>query len=205
MARPGIVEAVYLNGVSFDRGPSSVTPTWLVAQSRDRGRDGSLHVDSLQAETGYPVITTKLDLVLGWESMCADDILRVSRMIAQGGPFNVCFWRYLAEAFYLASGATLAGYLMRRNALTTVSPLPTGAASNYPVVGTRGDGTTAFTPTLGTPDATTGVTAWTNAATSSGETVTIDYVPVYRMYVAEGQESFSQPHRQGQTLRLEEM
>lgn len=205
MARPGIVEAVYLNGVAFDRGPSAVTPTWLKAQSRERGRDASLHVDSLQAETGYPVITTKLDLSLAWDAMCADDILRVNRMIAKGGPFDICIWRYLTEAFYVASGSTLAGSIQRRNALTTVTPLPTGAAANYPVVGTRGDGTTAFTPTLGTPHSTTGVTAWTNATVSTGETVTIDYVPVYYMYVAEGQESFSQPHRQGQTLRLEEV
>lgn len=204
MARPGIVEAVYLNGVAFDRGPSSVEPQMTTAQSRARARDGALHIDSLQPETGYPVITAKLDLSLAWESMCADDILRVNRMIAKGGPFDVCFWQYITEAFYLAAGATLSGTLARRNALTVVSPLPPFAAANYPVIGTRGDGSTAFTPTLGTPDA-NGRTTWTNAATSTGETVTVDYVPVYRMYVVAGQPSFSMPHRQGQTLRLEEM
>lgn len=203
MARPGIVESVYLGGVAFDRGPSSVVPTWLKAQTRDRARDGTLYVDSLQPAGGYPVLMAKLDLALSWDSMCADDILRVNRMIAKGGPFDVCFWKYLTEAFYVASGSTLEGYLLRRDALTTISPLPTGAASNYPVIATRGSGAT-FTATLGTPSS-AGVTPWTSAVSSSGETVTIDYVPVYRMYVAEGQESFSLPHRQGQTLRLEEM
>jgi hypothetical protein len=203
MARPGIVESVYLNGVAFDRGPSSVVPNWLTAQSRARGRDGALYIDSLQPEATYPVLTAKLDLSLSWDSMCADDILRVNRMIAQGGPFDICYWRYLTEAFAVAAGLTLAGTLARRNALTVVSPLPTGAAANYPVIGTRGDGTTAFTPTLGAVS--NYRTPWTNAAVSAGETVTVDYVPVFRMYVVAGQESFTQPHRQGQTLRFEEM
>jgi len=203
MAQPGIREALYLGGVDFDRGPSSVVPAWLKAQTRDRARDGTLYVDSLQAEPGYPVLMAKLDLSLAWDSMCADDILRVNRMIAKGGPFDVCIWQYYTEAFYVASGSTLAGYLLRRNALTTVSPLPTGAAGNYPVVATRGSGA-SFAITLGTPTD-EGVTPWSSIVSSIGETVTIDYVPVFRMYVAEGQESFSQPHRQGQTLRLEEM
>lgn len=203
MAQPGIREAIYLGGVDFDRGPASVVPEWLKAQTRDRARDGTLYVDSLQPEAGYPVLMSKLGLSLSWDSMCADDILRVNRMIAKGGPLDACYWKYHTEAFYVASGATLAGYLLRRNALTTVSPLPTGAATNYPIVATRGSGA-PFAVTLGTPTS-AGVTPWTSAVTSAGETVTIDYVPVFRMYVAEGQESFAQPHRQGQTLRLEEM
>lgn len=203
MAQPGIREAIYLGGVDFDRGPASVVPEWLKAQTRDRARDGTLYVDSLQPEAGYPVLMSKLGLSLSWDSMCADDILRVNRMIAKGGPFDVCYWKYHTEAFYVASGATLAGYLLRRDALTTISPLPTGAATNYPIVATRGSGA-PFAVTLGTPTA-AGVTPWLSVVSSAGETVTIDYVPVFRMYVAEGQESFPQPHRQGQTLRLEEM
>lgn len=203
MAQPGIREALYLGGVDFDRGPASVVPSWLKAQTRDRARDGTLYVDSLQPEDGYPVLMAKLDLSLSWESMCADDILRVNRMIAKGGPFDVCVWQYISEAFYVASGVTLAGSLLRRNALTAHPDPPTNAATNYPVIATRGSGA-SFTATLGTPSS-AGVTPWTSAVTSAGETVTIDYVPVFRMYVAEGQESFTQPHRQGQTLRLEEM
>ena len=205
MAHPGIREAVYLDGITFTRGPSGVTPTWLKAQTRDRARDGSLYVDSLQPAAGYPVVMAKLSLALSWDAMCAADILAANRMIAIGGPFDVCIWRYVSEAFYCASGAAVAGYMLRRDALTTITPLPSGAAANYPIIGLRGDGVTTFTPVLGTPDATTGVTPFSSVATSTGETVTVDYVPVYRMYVAEGQESFDSPHRQGQTLRLEEM
>lgn len=204
MANPGIREKVYLGGIALVAGPADVTPTWLKAQTRDRARDGSLYVDSLQPAAGYPVIMAKLDLTLGWESLCAADIAALNALISYGGPIDVCFWRPITEAFYVAAGTLLSGSLLRRNALTTIAPLPTGATTNYPVTPVRGSGA-SFSATLGTPDATTGVTPWTSAVTSSGETATITYAPVFRMYVAESQESFSQPHRQGQTLRLEEM
>ncbi len=204
MAQPGIREAVYLDGAALVAGPSSVSPTWLKAQTRDRARDGSLYVDSLQPEAGYPVIMAKLELSLGWETLCAADIATLNEIIARGGPLDVCIWRPVTEAFYVASGSAFSGSLLRRNALTTITPLPTGAAANYPVTAKDGNGA-ALTVVLGTPDVTTGVTPWTCATASTGETATISYAPVYRMYVAESQEAFSQPHRQGQTLRLEEM
>mgnify|MGYP001769214396 CR=1 FL=1 len=184
MAQPGIREALYLGGVTLTRGPSSVQPTWLKAQTRDRARDGSLYVDSLQPVAGYPVIMAKLDLSRAWDSLCTADITALNSLISYGGPIDVCFWRYVTEAFYVASGTALGGSLLRRNALTTVTPLPPGAAANYPVLPVRGSGA-SFTATLGTPDATTGVTPWTSAVTSAGETATITYAPVYRMYVAE--------------------
>lgn len=203
MAQPGIREALYLGGVTLTRGPSSISPTWLKAQTRDRARDGSLYVDSLQPEAGHPVIMAKLDLSLAWDSLCAADIAALNALISYGGPIDVCIWQYLTEAFYVTAGDLLAGSLLRRNALTVISPLPTNAATNYPVAPVRGSGAT-FSATLGTPSA-AGVTPWTSAVTSAGETCTIRYAPVFRMYVAEAQESFSEPHRQGQTLRLEEM
>lgn len=203
MAQPGVREKVYLGGIAITAGPSGVTPTWLKAQTRDRARDGSLYVDSLQAETGYPVIMSKLSLSLTWDSMCSADIARINSLISYGGPIDVCIWQMLTEAFYVTAGDLLAGSLLRRNALTVISPLPTGATANYPVAPVRGSGAT-FTATLGSPSA-AGVTPWTSAVTSAGETCTIRYAPVFRMYVAESQESFSEPHRQGQTLLLEEM
>jgi hypothetical protein len=203
MAQPGIREAVYLGGAALVAGPSIVTPTWLKAQTRDRARDGSLYVDSLQPETGYPVIMAKLDLQLGWDTLCAADIATINGLISWGGPLDVCIWKYVTEAFYVAAGTAFGGSLLRRDALTTISPLPAGAASNYPVTAKDGSGA-ALTIALGTPSS-TGVTPWTCAAVSTGETATVMYVPVFRMYVAESQESFQQPHRQGQTLRLEEM
>lgn len=203
MAQPGIREKVYLDGVALVAGPSVVTPTWLKAQTRDRARDGSLYVDSLQPDAGYPVIMSKLDLTLGWETMCAADIAAVNRLISYGGPVDVCIWQYVTEAFYVDSGVAFSGYLLRRNALDTIAPLPAGATSNYPLVALDGSGA-ALTISLGTPTA-AGVTPWTCASISTGETATIAYAPVFRMYVAESQEAFSQPHRQGQTLRLEEM
>ncbi len=50
MAQPGIREALYLGGVTLTRGPSSVVPTWLKAQTRDRIK--KLHVSSGGANTG---------------------------------------------------------------------------------------------------------------------------------------------------------
>ena len=203
MASPGIREKVYLGGLTLTAGPSSITPTWLKAQTRDRARDGSLYVDSLQPETGYPVIMAKLDLALAWDTLCAADIAQINGLISYGGPIDVCYWVPIVEAFYVPAGDLLAGSLLRRDGLTTIVPLPAGAASNYPVTPLRGSGA-SFSLTLGTP-ASSGVTPWTTVVTSVGETVTVSYAPVYRMYVAESQEAFSQPHRQGQTLRLEEM
>lgn len=203
MAYPGIREKMYLGGLTLTASPSSVTPTWLKAQTRDRARDGSLYVDSLQPETGFPVIMAKLDLSIAWETLCAADIAQINGLISYGGPIDVCYWVPIVEAFYVSAGELLAGSLLRRDALTTITPLPTGAASNYPVTPLRGSGA-SFALTLGTPSA-AGITPWTTVVTSAGETATISYAPVYRMYVAESQEAFSQPHRQGQTLRLEEM
>ena len=203
MALPGIREKVYLGGVPLVAGPSVVSPAWLKAQTRDRARDGSLYVDSLQPEPGYPVIMAKLDLSLAWDTMCAADIAAINRIISYGGPIDVCLWQYVTEAFYVADGTAFGGYLLRRNALTTIVPLPTGATSNYPLTALDGSGG-ALSITLGTPTA-AGVTQWTCATVSTGETATIMYVPVFRMYVSESQEVFSQPHRQGQTLRLEGM
>lgn len=203
MAEPGIRYAIYLGGLPITRGPSSVTPTWLKAQTRDRARDGSLYVDSLQSSDAAPLIMAKLDLSLAWDTLCDADIAAINGLISYGGPVDVCIWQYVTESFYVPSGSSYAGSLSRRNALTTISPLPTGAAADYPVAATKGGSTLSVT--LGTPDSTTGVTPWTATGTSSGERVTIRYCPVYRMYTAESQESFAIPHRQGQTLRLEEM
>lgn len=203
MAQPGVREKVYLGGIALVAGPSGVTPTWLKAQTRDRARDGSLYVDSLQPEAGYPVIMAKLNLSLTWASMCAADIAAVNRLISYGGPIDVCIWQYVTEAFYVAAGELLSGSLLRRDALTVISPLPTGATTNYPVAPVRGSGAT-FSATLGTP-ATSGVTPWTSAVTSAGETCSIRYAPVFRMYVAESQESFPEEAKQAQALVLEEM
>lgn len=205
MAQPGVREKVYLGGIALVAGPSGVTPTWLKAQTRDRARDGSLYVDSLQAVAGYPVIMAKLNLALSWTSMCSADIARINALISYGGPIDVCIWQYLTEAFYVAPGDLLAGSLLRRDALTTIAApnLPVNAATNYPVSPVRGSGAT-FTATLGAPSA-AGVTPWTSAVTSSGETCTIAYAPVYRMYVAESQESFPEESKHAQTLVLEEM
>lgn len=205
--RAGLRLPLYLDRFAFARKPFVVSVQRNVAEDARRARDLTLYVDSLQPETGYPTTLNKLSLELAWRgTMTGADIRLVNDMIAIRGPFDVCLWEEVSEAFFLAAGVPLAGYLPRRNALTVVSPLPGPpgyAAAQFAVTGARGDGT-AFTPTLGTPDA-DGVTPWTVTGTSVGETVVVRCAPVYRMRIISGQPAFESPHKRTQTLGLEEM
>lgn len=200
---PGIREDIYIGGVTWVNNPDSVEPRWLLAKSSERARDASLHRDFLQPETGWPVVLAKLELTLGWPSMAPDDIRTVNGILSRDEVLDVCDWIEISESFYLAAGASLAGYLKRRNALTTIVTLPPLAATRHAVTATRAGGA-ALTVTLGTPDATTGITPWTAAGTSAGEYVTINYTPVYRMAAEDGQPSFPRGARQGLTFVLVE-
>lgn len=200
---PGIREDLYIGGATFARAPL-VVPTWLEAKESNRARNGALHVDYLQPETGWPVVTSKFSLSLSWSAMVADDIRLVNGLIARGPqPIDVCTWVENGEAFWFYAGDSFSGFLKRRNALTVVDPLPPLAATRHAVVALRGDGS-VLSVTLGTPDA-DGITPWSATGTSVGEYVTIHYAPVFRMAIADGQQAFPQPHSQSQVLSLEEM
>ena len=208
MAPPaGLRYPLYLDRFAFARKPVVRSVQRLPAEDAKRARDLTLHVDSLQPAAGYPTTITKLSLSLAWNGvMKPDDIRTVNDMIAIRSPFDVCLWEEIVEAFSLLAGASLAGSLTRRNALTVVSPLPGPpgkAAAQFAVTGARGDGT-AFTPTLGTPAA-SGVTPWTASGASVGETVVVRYAPVYRMRVVSEQPAFETPRKRTQTLDLEEV
>ena len=207
MPRAGLRWPLYLDRFTFLQKPVVVSVQRNVAEDVRRARNLKLYVDSLQPDPGYPTTMSKLSLELAWRgTMRSADIRTVNDMIAIRGPFDVCLWEEITEAFSLAAGASLAGYLTRRNALTVVSPLP-GApgqvAAEFAVTGARGDGT-AFTPILGTPDA-DGITPWTASGTSTGETVVVRYPACYRMRVVSGQPAFETPHKRTQTFGLEEM
>lgn len=198
---PGIREDLYVEGVAFVRTPLDVTPRWMTARDSKRARSGKLYRDSLQPETGYPVTLAKLELTLSWGAMAPEDIRSVNGLLSRDAIVDVCNWVEIAESFYLAAGASLAGTLLRRNALAVISPLPPLAATRHAVAATRGDGS-ALTVTLGTPDA-DGHTPWTATGTSVGEYVTIHYTPVYMMAAEDGQTTFPRG-QQGQTLVLVE-
>ncbi len=202
--QPGIRDYLYIGGVTWVRNPGDVSPRWLVAKASERARDATLYTDYLQPETGWPVVTAKLELSLSWDALCATDIRTVNGILSKDAALSVCPWVEIAESFWLASGEAFAGYLKRRNSLTTVSPLPANAATNYAVSAIKSSDGSAVTVTLGTPDATTGITPWTASGTSAGEYVTIRYTPVYYMVAEDGQQSFRQ-HQQGQTLVLVEV
>lgn len=84
--------------------------------------------------------------------MAPEDIRSVNELLSRDAIVDVCNWVEIAESFYLAAGASLAGTLLRRDALSVISPLPPLAATRHAVAATRGDGS-ALTVTLGTPDA----------------------------------------------------
>lgn len=202
--RAGLRLGLYLGGLSFTRKPFVSNIQRNESEDSERSRDLTLYTDALQPEPGYPKLITKLSLTLAWgATMTGADIRKVNDMIAIRGPFDVCLWEEISEAFWIDAGEPFAGYLTRRNALTTISPLPTGAATEFAVTAARGDGS-ALSVTLGTPDA-QGVTPWTASGTSLGENVVVRYAPVYRMRVVTDQPTFSYPHLRSETLGLEEM
>lgn len=205
--RAGLRTGLYLDRFTFVQKPQVVSVQRNIAEDVKRSRNLTLYVDSLQPDPGFPTTMTKLSLELAWRgTMRAADIRTVNDMIAIRGPFDVCLWEEITEAFWLPAGAPLAGFLTRRNALTVVSPLPGPpgkAAAEFAVTGARGDGT-AFTPTLGTPDA-YGATPWTATGTSTGETCLVRYPALYRMRVISGQPAFENPHKRTETFGLEEM
>lgn len=201
---PGIRDYLYIGGVTFARGPESIEPRWFPAKSSVRARSGKLYQDYLQPESGLAVVTQKLELALSWAAMTSPDIRTVNGLLSRTAALDVCPWIEIAESFYFAAGASFAGTLARRNALTAVSPLPALAATRYPVSAIRTSTGAAITITLGTPDA-DGLTSWTASGASSGEYVTISYTPVYYMVADDGQQSFSLNAQQGQTLRLMEV
>jgi len=203
MPRPGLRTGLYLDRFTFTRKPSVSSLQRNESEDTERARDLTLYRDALQPAPGYPKIVTKLSLTLAWPTtMTGLDIRKVNDMIAIRGPFDVCPWEEISEAYWIDAGEPFAGYLTRRNALTVISPLPVGAATEFAVTAERGDGS-ALTVTLGTPDA-LGVTPWSASGTSTGENVVVRYPAVYRMWVVSDQPTFSNPHLRSETLGLEE-
>lgn len=202
--RPGQRTPIWIGGgFTFVRKPRIDAPRFLAAEETVRARNGKLYAYTLQPEAGWPTVLTKLTLPISWSLMKGADVQTANDIVAIRGPHDVCWWKEISEPFAFLAGESFGGYLTRRNALTVVTPLPTNAATLYPVSARRGDGT-ALTVALGTPDA-DGVTPWTAAGTSTGETVVVRYTPVFRMRVAEGQPTFPQPQVEGNTLTFEEL
>jgi hypothetical protein len=195
----GLQESIYLGGVNLVRNPDSVQISFAIAETRQRARDGTLLVDRAAPYTGAGLRISKANLALGWTTMQGGDIDTVNDLIAYGGPIDICIWRPQSEAFASYSSGTLA----RRSAIVVIGGayLPANYASLYAHAGADAGGH-ALTVSLGSID-THYRTPWTATGGSTGIGL-LRYYPVYRMYVAEGQPSFSRPFQQGQTLNFEE-
>lgn len=204
---PGLREEFYFHGYSIATPIKRFAPRFLPAEERDRTRSGRLWPDRAEPEDGWPYRLRILTLQVGWEQLTGEDIDALNEVVALGGPFDFCPWLNLTEAFWIEDGAPLSGFLPRRHAPSHVPSefLPVAAATRYPVVAKRGDGS-VFAVTLGTPDS-YGVTPWsaTTPGTGTGEFVTIRYTPLYSGWVGEEQQDFSAVLTESQVLTIEEM
>ncbi len=204
---PGLREEFYLHGYKISAPITRYGPTFLPAEERDRTRSGRLWPDRAEPEDGWPYRLRILTLQIGWQQLTGEDIDALNEVIALGGPFDFCPWKNLTEVWWIEDGTPLSGFIPRRHAPAWVPSefLPDSAATLYPVVAKRGEGST-FAVTLGTPDA-DGVTPWvaTTPGTGTGEFVKIRYTPLYSGWVAEDQQEFTGVHTESQTFTIEEM
>ena len=197
MTNPGLLENFYLSGVNLVRNPDTFSMTFPLAETRQRARDMTLLVHRGAPYTGCQLRPSKAAFTFGWTTMAGADIDTVNDVISFGGPLDLAIWRPITEAFSSYAGGTLA----RQSALAVVSPLPPSASTLYALVGKQGS--TTLSVSLGSADSFYR-TPWTATGGSGTAIPFIRYYPAFRVYVAEGQPTFSKPFSQGQTLNLEE-
>lgn len=202
---PGLIEQVYLGGTGLTLAPLRVTPSWEIAETRQRAADGTLLVHRSKLFVGCAERLRKATFSLSWPAMNGEDIDVVNDIIAFGGPFDFCAWRPITESFWIPANTPRQGTLQRRSAITVIPSqfLPVNAATLYAHHAII-DGS-VVAAAFGQPDD-AGHTPWTAASQSnSSQRVFFRYYPIYRVHVGEGQEDFQQPFLQTQTLVLEEV
>lgn len=198
---PGIRERLYISGVTFQNGPSSIDISFEVAETRQRARSGKMFTHRAAPYAGCAERITKATITLGWGMMSGADIDASNEAIAFGGPLDICPWLRFPDSFWVLSGSPYSGVLQRRDALAVLSypDLPINASTKYAHSGDiQGGG--ALSISLGSIDSEFR-TPWTASGTSSGNRVFVHYVPVFRAHVSEGQPTFT-GHQQGQTLKF---
>lgn len=199
--RPGLREQIYLGGVNLNKAPTAFGVTWEVAETRQRARDGTLTV---HRAAPYPMCAerlTKAKVVLTFEPT-GDDIDALNDLIAWGGPTDLCLWRPVSESFGIAAGAIRTGLLQRRIAVDVLDEafLPVNAAALYESRAVSSGVVISMNTSAPNADFRT---LWGARDYAGAERIIIRYYPLLRVYVGEGQPSFTL-HRQGQTLSLEE-
>jgi hypothetical protein len=199
---PGIQELVYLAGTTISRGPTSITERRDYAKTEQRLRDGTLASHYLYPDDADPDLLTKGAWTLTWQSLCAADIVALSRLAGRAGAFDFCPWTPWVEEWTFAASDSYAGTLRRRAALSYVSPLPVNAATKYATAATLNGTTEAIT--LGT--VANYRTPWTATGTASAaDVISILYYPIFRVKLTNEEPSYAQPHIQGWTISLEEV
>jgi hypothetical protein len=199
---PGISERIYIGGYTITKNADSVTERRDYAKTEQRLRDGTLVSHYLYPTTGDPDLMTKVAWTLSWTLLADADQVAIARLVAATGAIDFCPWTPCVEQWTYAAGDSYAGTLLRRAALSYVSPLPTNAASKYATAGELNGSTKSVT--LGA--VTNYRTAWTATGTASaGDVISILYYPIYRVKLTNEQPSYSQPNAAGWTLNLEEV
>jgi len=199
---PGIRESVYIGGYTISRGPASITERRDYAKTEQRLRDGTLASHYLWPSDGDPDMLLKLAWTLTWDRLCDADVAALARLSSAPGAMDFCPWTPLAEQWTFAAGDSYAGTLLRRAALSYVSPLPVNAVTKYPTAGTLNGVTKSVT--LGT--VANYRTPWTATGTASAaDIISILYYPIYRVKLTNESPSFAQPHTQGWTITVEEV
>jgi len=214
--KPGIRYPIYFGGYTISRAPSVVAPDApQVAEDARRYRDGELAITRLRPYAGAPDSVTKRAWSVTWENVCGVDLGHINAMIAVRGILDFCPWTDEVEAFWIPEGDTFGGHLQRRSALAVVPsaqyPTPTASTDFAPHLYVWDATTSAWVEdtalALDTPTAayrTPWDTTDNRVAGTGGEQAVIVYTPVYRARIAAQQPSYTAPHSEAVTVRVEE-
>lgn len=198
---PGLYLPLLINGVAMDRGPSSITITFEIAETSQRTKNADLNTHMLSPFNGSPLRIRKMHAVFGWDSLLGPDIFKVNRLIARGSG-DIGIYSQVTEDYRCAVG-TASGILMRGDAYT-VYGAPTGTGTDYAPYACKDDGT-PMTITIGTRDAATGRTPWTGTSLGAADFISVAYYPLARFRVTADQPLFPMFNQRGQTLTMDEI
>lgn len=202
---PGIRQRLYLAGFSMLRPAATVAETPQRAETAERMADSFTVVDRPYLPiTNPPDTVVKYTWQLAFPRVGDTDYRAFARAEALPGFFDFCLWKPISEIFS-GDGSSVAFSLLRRNALTQVSPLPPNAATIY-AIKVYVAGSIVTTPTFGSPDSRTGVTLATfaSAPAAGSSNIEIHYVPLYYVWVDLISRDFPTGHRETRAMTLVE-
>lgn len=194
--KPGLREAVYLDGANISGKVTSFSMTPEYARKESRLGNGTFYRLGTTWYTGAPVTLKKFTFQITFQLLTEADTEWIERVSANDGSFDFCPWRFITERFTSTSGN-----LSKRNAISViVAPyLPDGYATKY--AHKSWENGAAGNCTVGAVDSTNYRQAW--AAGSAGYNE-ITYYPVFRVYMTQDQPGFSLPTQETRTITLRE-